>query len=110
MTTTTNEAAPTKEQLAFQRDLAQHTAQLMDFARPYMGRLASSDRDFFLSQTLAHAWESRAEFVPDKENAGLLKWWEKCLKFAASCQLYWRVSRFDGTYHMVLGRTLGREG
>jgi DNA-directed RNA polymerase specialized sigma24 family protein len=100
---------PTKEQIAFMRDMAKHTAQLMDFAKPYIGRLSSADRDAFISESLMYAWQTREQYKPDKENAGLLKWWNGCLRFAAGTRLNWRCSTFDGQFHMVPGKKLGQE-
>lgn len=100
---------PTREQLAFMRDLARHTAQLMDFSKPYIGRLSGTDRDYFLSKALEAAWTRREEFVPTKENEGLLRWWNVCLKDAAKARTEWRCSTFDAKFVMVPGSKLGQE-
>jgi hypothetical protein len=99
----------TPEQTAFVHDMTRHAARLMDFSKPYIGRLAASDRDFFINKAFMVAFERRELFVPGKENEGLLHWWNECLKITARSRKEWRCSTFDGTYVMVLGVKLGQE-
>lgn len=103
------EVRVSREQQLFERDLARHTATLMNFAKPYIGRLSGADRDAFLSGALSAAWTTRSKYQPDKENASLLLWWEKCLRAAALTRQWWRCSTFDRKFEMVLGTKLGRE-
>jgi hypothetical protein len=85
-------AVRTVERVRFDTFMAAHVAQLTGFAQPYVGRLPALEKELFLSRALKVAWGKRDEFVPGKENAGLLIWWDKCLRNAA-------LSR--GTWHQV---------
>ena len=82
----------TAERARFDTFMANHVAQLTSFSQPYVGRLPPLEKELFLARALAAAWDKRNDFVPGKENAGLLIWWDKCLRQAA-------LSR--GTWHQV---------
>jgi hypothetical protein len=98
----------TTEEQQFERWLAGRTAKLMDYAAPFVGRLGTADRDYFLGKAVHEAWVTRKELNPEKpEEAGLLLWWDKCLRTAAASRQQWRVSMFDGSYRFVPGNKLG---
>lgn len=100
-------AVKTKEQVEFEVMLAQRVAKLMDFAKPYVGRLSSADRNYLLATALHTAWLTRKEFDPEKaEEAGLLLWWNKCLRAAALTQRTWFVFHMD-RWERVSGERLG---
>jgi hypothetical protein len=82
----------TAERARFDAFMAKHVAQLMGHSAPFTARLPALERELFLARALAAAWDKREEFVAGKENAGLLIWWDKCLRVAA-------LSR--GTWHQV---------
>jgi hypothetical protein len=84
--------ARTAERVRFDDFMAKHVAQLINFSQPYVGRLPPLEKELFLARALNAAWEKRNDFVPGKENSGLLIWWDKCLRQAA-------LSR--GTWHQV---------
>lgn len=91
----------------FDAFMARHVAQLTGFAAPYVGRLPMLEKELFLKRALAAAWDKRDEFVPGKENAGLLVWWETCLRTAALSRGTWRQVWQDDV-RVVRGADLGR--
>lgn len=77
----------TSERAEFERIMQTHVAQLMGFAKPYVGRLSASDRELLLTAALNCAWERRGQFKPEQES--ILQWWDGCLRFAATRRPRW---------------------
>jgi hypothetical protein len=98
----------TAERERFDTFMSNHVAQLTGYAQPYVGRLPALEKELFLARALNAAWEKRNEFVPGKENAGLLVWWEKCLKQAALSRGTWHQVYQDDV-RTIRGVDLGRK-
>lgn len=98
-------AGPVDEREAFENVMASHVAKLMDFARPYVGRLCRADSEYFVERALEEAWTRRDNFEPTK--ASLLMWWEGCLKAAALTRKAWCV-QYSHKVEWVPGSKLGR--
>lgn len=95
-----------KPDTAFEIFMVGNVAQLMGFAKPYVGSLTASSVDPFLLQALSIA-EQR--FDPKKMRAGsMLTWWDECLRSVAMTRDRWKVRTFDGC-RWVSGWELGRE-
>lgn len=93
------------ERAEFEQVMAAHVAKLMDFAKPYVGRLSRADTAYFIEQALEEAWIQRSTFNPHK--ASLLTWWERCLRAAASSRKLWSLQYSTGI-EWVRGADLGR--
>ena len=100
--------ARTAERERFDTFMANHVAQLTGFSEPYVSRLPTLEKTLFLARALTAAWDMRSDFVPGKENAGLLIWWEKCLKKAALSRGTWHQVYQDDV-RTVRGVDLGRK-
>lgn len=98
----TNKAPPT----AFEIFMTRNVAQLMGFARPYVGALTAVSVEPFLERALKLASE---RFDPKKmRNGTMLIWWDECLRDVAMTRSSWKVRTFDG-WRWVKGWELGRE-
>ncbi|HEX7041415.1 MAG TPA: hypothetical protein VF202_14960 [Trueperaceae bacterium] len=103
------------ERQQFEAFMKRHTAKLLDFAKPYIGRLIPEQREEFLTVALERAWESRHELKPKKtafgtEQVELLRWWEDyCLKPAARSRKVWTLRTWDRQREFVKGTKLGRQ-
>lgn len=97
----------TTERQQFDKFMANHVAQLTEFSRPYTGRLPALEKELFLSRALKAAWDKRNDFVPGKENAGLLIWWEECLRTAALSRSSWHQVYQDDV-RIVSGKDMGK--
>lgn len=96
-----------QERAVFERIMESNTAKLMDFAKPYVGRLNNDDRGELLGTAIENMWERRKTHNPKQES--LLQFWDRCLRAAALLRETWRVSRFDG-WTTVRGTQLGAQG
>lgn len=96
-----------QERAAFDRIMEANTARLMDFAKPYVGRLNNADRGTLLGSALTFMWERRKTHNPKAES--LLQFWDRCLRAAAVLRKSWLVSKFDG-WTWVRGAELGAQG
>lgn len=99
--------ARTAERQRFEKFMAQHVAALMDFSRKYTSRLPSLEQELFIARALKAAWDRREEFVAGKENAGLLIWWDKCLRDAALSRAWWS-QMYQDDVRKIRGVDLGR--
>ena len=93
------------EREQFEDDMAAHIAALMDYAKPYVGRLSNGDRDYFIRTALEFAWDRHKQFNPEKTS--LLRWWEECLHSAALTRKTWTL-RYSHAMKTVRGKHLGR--
>jgi hypothetical protein len=106
----------TFEQAQFELFMESRTAQLLDFAKPYIGRLVTSQRDAFLETALNKAWENRAALKPHRNKYGsttvdVLRWWEdRCLRPTALSRQTWDLRTYDRQIETVSGRQLGKRG
>lgn len=91
----------------FDEFMARNTARLMDYAKKYVGRLPSLERELFLSRALRAAWDTRMTYSPQREAAGLLLWWETCLRTAALSRRYWH-QLYQDDVRLIAGKDLGR--
>lgn len=97
---------PWQPNTAFEIFMVSNVAQLMGFAKPYVGSLTAQSVEPFLLQALGIA---EAQFDPKKMRAGsMLTWWDECLRAVALSQRSWKVRTFDG-WRWVPGWELGRE-
>lgn len=103
MATTAQEV---RERAEFDDQMSRNVAKLMDFAKPYVGRLTPSDCELLLGWALTEAWARRATFAPRK--ASLLIWWDECLRAAADRQPYWNVIWYDNSVRAVASSKLGK--
>ena len=99
---------PADERVAFEQTMVTNIAKLLDFAKPYVGRLNSSDRGALLGSALEKMWEWRKSYKP-RSGESLLQYWDRCLAAAAKMRKTWQVSRFDG-WTTVRGEHLGAQG
>lgn len=91
---------------AFEIFMVSNVAQLMGFAKPYVGSLTAQSVDPFLEHALTLASH---RFEPKKMREGsILTWWDECLRAVALSQRSWKVRTFDG-WRWVPGWELGRE-
>lgn len=98
----TSKASPT----AFEIFMTRNVAQLMGFAKPYVGSLTAASVEPFLERALKIA-EQR--FEPKKMRAGsMLIWWDECLRAVAMTRSSWKVRTFDG-WRWITGWQLGLE-
>lgn len=97
-----------QQRVAFEATMTANTAKLMDFAKPYVGRLNNTDRETLLGAALEKMWEWRKTYKPG-HGESLLQYWDRCLKAAAKLRSTWQVSRFDG-WTTVRGDALGAVG
>lgn len=95
------------ERSAFERIMESNTARLMDFAKPYVGRLCNGDRESLLGNAIDFMWGWRKSHNSREES--LLQFWDRCLRAAALLRTTWHVSRFDG-WATVRGERLGAQG
>lgn len=102
------------ERQQFESFMRRHTAQLLDFAKRYVGALIPEHREAFLAFALEQAWEKRGELkARNNEDAEpavrVLGWWEDhCLRPAALSRPTWTLRAWDGQRETVTGRQLGR--
>ena len=93
-------------QTAFEFFMRDNVAQLMGFAKPYVGALTYVSVEPFLERALKLA-EQR--FDPKKmRESSMLTWWDECLRDVAMTRTSWKVRTFDG-WRWVSGFELGRE-
>lgn len=91
---------------AFERFMNDNVAQLMGFAKPYVGSLTATSVEPFLGRALRIAEE---RFKPKlMRNGSMLTWWDECLREVAMSRTSWKVRTFDG-WKWVSGWELGRE-
>lgn len=95
-----------KEMAAFEKHMVENTARLLDFARPYTGRLSPTDYSVFIQYALKFAWQRRKQFDPC--HGSMLQWWDGCLKSAALTRKSWRLRHMD-FWTIVPGHKLGKE-
>jgi hypothetical protein len=81
------------ERTQFDSFMASNTARLLDYARPWLGKMPSVERELLLARALRAAWLRRDKYRPDAEGAGVLKWWGECLTGALMSRPRWRVYR-----------------
>jgi hypothetical protein len=96
-----------QHRIAFERFMEANTARLMDFSKPYVGRLCNQDREDLLGHAIEEMWTQRRTHSPKEES--LLQFWDRCLRAAALLRATWQVSRFDG-WTTVRGEHLGAQG
>ena len=89
---------------AFDDMMALHVARLMDYARPFVGRLSSYDSSKLINDAIEIAWETSGAFNP--ETVQMLQWWGECLRRAALRRQAWEI-REGETYRWISGRDLG---
>lgn len=90
----------------FEIFMTRNVAQLMGFAKPYVGSLTAPSVGPFLERALKLA-EQR--FDPKRLRTGsMLMWWDECLREVAVTQDRWKVRTFDG-WRWLSGWELGRE-
>lgn len=95
-----------KPQTAFEIFMNDNVAQLMGFAKPYVGSLTASSVGPFLGDALDIA---AGDFNPKTmRNHSMLTWWDECLREVAMSRNSWKVRTFDG-WKWVSGWELGRE-
>ena len=95
-----------KPQTAFEIFMNDNVAQLMGFAKPYVGSLTAQSVEPFLERALNIAAE---RFKPKlMRNGSMLMWWDECLREVAMTRTSWKVRTFDG-WKWVSGWELGRE-
>lgn len=105
---------PETTQEQFDQFMRRHSASLLDFAKPYIGRLGPVQREEFLEVALTQAWEKRAELKVKKtgyaeSTVNVLRWWEDfCLKPAALSKKEWRLRTWDRQIEIVPGNRLGK--
>lgn len=91
---------------AFTIFMTANVAQLMGFAKPYVGALTASSVEPYLERALKLAEE---RFDPKKMRASsMLSWWDECLRDVAMTRSSWKVRTFDG-WKWVSGWELGWE-
>lgn len=97
---------PWQPNTAFEIFMVSNVAQLMGFAKPYVGALTAQSVEPFLNEALALASQ---RFEPKKmREASILTWWDECLRQVAQSRASWKVRTFDG-WRWVSGWELGRE-
>jgi hypothetical protein len=78
----------------FEQILARHSNILRDHTQRYIGGLNSADREALLVIAIDAAWEHRNDlpkFSPTQPTP-LPKFWQRCLKYAATSREKWLVS------------------
>lgn len=94
-----------REEREFHDMMARNVTRLMDFAKPWVGRMTNRGRKYFLAKAIDIAWQRRAEFNPKRQS--ILLWWRDCLKAAALSRSEWHLLTIDDV-EVVSGEKLSR--